>query len=225
VPGALVLGVYHGAYKGDKKVERRHLDAAEKLASTCWSMYDNQPSGISPETVYFSGNSIKARVKYYILRPETVESFFYMWRITKQNKWRDRGWAVFKALEEKCAVPGWGYVPLSDVTQSRKQDKDGKMHSYFMAETLKYLYLLFADESVISIDEYVFNTEAHPLKVQKNIPWTFLSEIKVPNNVVVNIPKSNPDSIVKESQSAEEKVIEDKKRVNQESIAQTVKKR
>ena len=39
------------------------------------------------------------------------------------------------------------------------------MQSFFLAETLKYLYLLFSPPSVISLDEWVFNTEAHPLKI------------------------------------------------------------
>jgi len=90
-PGALALGVYHGVYQGNKLREKRHMDAAEKLASTCWRMYQSQPSGIAPETVSFSGDSIKAGVKFYILRPETVESFFYLWRITKKQIWRERG--------------------------------------------------------------------------------------------------------------------------------------
>lgn len=41
--------------------------------------------------------------------------------------------------------------------------------SYFFAETLKYLYLIFSDPKYISLDEYVFNTEAHPFKLKKPI--------------------------------------------------------
>ncbi|KAL6496881.1 Mannosyl-oligosaccharide 1 2-alpha-mannosidase mns2 [Orobanche gracilis] len=44
--------------------------------------------------------------------------------------------------------------------------KDNMMQSFFLAETLKYLYLLFSPPSVISLDEWVFNTEAHPLKIR-----------------------------------------------------------
>jgi len=77
-PGALALGVYHGAYQGIRSVEVRHMNAADKLASMCWKMYDNQPSGIAPENVNFHGGSMSAGTRYYILRPETVESFFYL---------------------------------------------------------------------------------------------------------------------------------------------------
>jgi len=40
------------------------------------------------------------------------------------------------------------------------------MQSFFLAETLKYLYLLFSPTTVIPLDEWVFNTEAHPLKIK-----------------------------------------------------------
>jgi len=47
--------------------------------------------------------------------------------------------------------------------------KDNMMQSYFLSETLKYLYLLFSPSSVISLDEWVFNTEAHPLRIMTRI--------------------------------------------------------
>ena len=43
--------------------------------------------------------------------------------------------------------------------------KDNMMQSFFLAETLKYLYLLFSPPSVIPLDQWVFNTEAHPLRI------------------------------------------------------------
>ena len=43
--------------------------------------------------------------------------------------------------------------------------KDNMMQSFFLAETLKYIYLLFTPPSVIPLDEWVFNTEAHPLRI------------------------------------------------------------
>jgi len=39
------------------------------------------------------------------------------------------------------------------------------MPAYFFSETLKYLYLLFGDSDVLPLNEYVFNTEAHPMKI------------------------------------------------------------
>ncbi len=61
---------------------------------------------------------------------------------------------------------GYGYGSINDETVKSKNDitfKGDKMQSFFLAETLKYLYLLFSDDNVIDINKYVFNTEAHPL--------------------------------------------------------------
>jgi len=43
--------------------------------------------------------------------------------------------------------------------------KTDKMETFFFAETLKYLYLIFSEAELIPLDQYVFNTEAHPLKI------------------------------------------------------------
>ena len=48
-------------------------------------------------------------------------------------------------------------------------ENDNTQQSFFLAETLKYLYLLFSDDSVIPLDQWVFNTEAHPLPVLENV--------------------------------------------------------
>ncbi|RPD52651.1 seven-hairpin glycosidase [Lentinus tigrinus ALCF2SS1-7] len=105
----------------------------------------------------------------YLLRPETVESFYLMWRTTGDEAWRERGWAVFQAIEKEARTES-GYASLSSVTSSPAPKKD-EMPSFFTAETLKYLYLLFTDEDLIPLDRWVFNTEAHPLPVFEWSDW------------------------------------------------------
>ena len=99
-----------------------------------------------------------------IQRPETVESIFIMYRLTKDPKYREWGWKIFQAFETNMRVEG-GYASVSNVNRNPPPHVD-KMESFFLAETLKYLFLLFGDNnSVISFDEWVFNTEAHPLPI------------------------------------------------------------
>ena len=101
-----------------------------------------------------------------IQRPETVESLFLMYRLTKDKKYRDWGWKIFKAFDSNMKVEG-GYSGISSVNMS-PPPRINKMESFFLAETLKYLFLLFGDNnSVASLDEWVFNTEAHLLPI-----WT-----------------------------------------------------
>ncbi|GBF88105.1 endoplasmic reticulum mannosyl-oligosaccharide 1,2-alpha-mannosidase [Raphidocelis subcapitata] len=99
------------------------------------------------------------------LRPEAAETLFYLWRATGQEVYREWGWSMFRAWERWCRVDGGGYATVRDVSQV-PPPLDNKMESFWLAETLKYLYLLFEDDpSVLSFDEWVFNTEAHPLPV------------------------------------------------------------
>ncbi|KAH9166879.1 seven-hairpin glycosidase [Lactarius sanguifluus] len=102
--------------------------------------------------------------KNYLLRPETVESFYLLWRTTGDVMWRERGWEVFEALEREARVEGGGYSSVEDVRRVGGPKKD-EMPSWFLAETLKYLFLLFTDEDLVPLDRWVFNTEAHPLPV------------------------------------------------------------
>lgn len=100
----------------------------------------------------------------YILRPETVESLFIAFRLTGDTWYRDQGWAIFQAIEKHCRIPTGGYASIKNVDQVPVEHED-KMETFMMSETLKYLYLLFSDASVLPLSEYVFNTEAHPLPI------------------------------------------------------------
>lgn len=62
-----------------------------------------------------------------------------------------------------------GYAGLKDVT-FMPPPNDNTMQSFWLAETLKYLWLLFAPKDTISLDEWVLNTEAHPLRIIKELP-------------------------------------------------------
>ncbi|QIX00102.1 hypothetical protein AMS68_005619 [Peltaster fructicola] len=96
-------------------------------------------------------------------RPETVESLFYMWRITGDEKYREWGWEMFKSFVQWTATPnGDGFSSLKDVTTTPPGYKDN-MESFWLAETLKYFYLLFSSDDILPLTDVVFNTEAHAL--------------------------------------------------------------
>ena len=83
-----------------------------------------------------------------------------MWRYTHDRKYREWGWRIFQSFDKLCRGEH-GFSGLLD-----SQDpctKDNEQQSWFLAETLKYLYLLFCEDDVISLDKYVLTTEAHPL--------------------------------------------------------------
>jgi len=101
---------------------------------------------------------------YNLLRPETAESLFMLHRATGDQKYREWGWELFQTFERHCKVPGGGYSGVADVREASPRKND-RQESFWLAETLKYFYLLFSPESVLPLDKFVLNTEAHPLKV------------------------------------------------------------
>lgn len=79
--------------------------------------------------------ALRSQEKYYILRPETFESYFVLWRLTHDQKYRDWGWEAVLALEKHCRT-AHGYCGLRNVYQQEPQ-KDDVQQSFFLAETLK----------------------------------------------------------------------------------------
>lgn len=108
----------------------------------------------------------------YILRPEAIESVFLLYRMTGQEYLQEAAWDMFTAIINATETP-LANAALSDITLSKEQLAQGNtggttqfdsMESFWMAETLKYFYLMFSEPDVISLDEWVFNTEAHPFR-------------------------------------------------------------
>lgn len=191
LPGTLALGATKGLTKAKAMEENlltfedlENLKLAEDLAKTCFEMYAVTSTGLAPEIAYFNsegysedgldgGNKtseyihdivIKHADRHNLLRPETVESLFILYRITEDSKYREWGWLIFEAFEKYTRVDSGGYSSLDDVTTLPPRRRD-KMETFFLGETLKYLYLLFSDSNIIPLTEFVFNTEAHPIPI------------------------------------------------------------
>jgi mannosyl-oligosaccharide alpha-1,2-mannosidase len=159
MPAVLAL-----AFRHTRKAE--YLATAEDLLNTCWRLYEDAATGLGPETVEFferGERGYEVVDAKYILRPEVVESLFYLWRITNKEVYRERAWRVFEALSKHCRVPG-GFSGLTDVNQPGSWNDS--QQSFFFAETLKYLFLIFSDSSVLNLNEFVFSTEGHPFQMK-----------------------------------------------------------
>ncbi|GBF63937.1 endoplasmic reticulum mannosyl-oligosaccharide 1,2-alpha-mannosidase [Trichophyton mentagrophytes] len=98
----------------------------------------------------------------YILRPEAIESIFILYRLTGDSSLLDRAWRMFETIV-KHTVTDIAHAALDDCTIP-KPTKSDRMESFWFAETLKYFYLIFSEPDVVSLDEYVLNTEAHPFR-------------------------------------------------------------
>ncbi|KAI5464244.1 glycoside hydrolase [Mariannaea sp. PMI_226] len=100
----------------------------------------------------------------YILRPEAIESVFILYRVTGRAELADSAWDMFEAINATTAT-SLANTAVWDVTMPREKPAAmDSMESFWMSETLKYFYLVFSEPSLISLDKYVFNTEAHPFR-------------------------------------------------------------
>ena len=160
--GMLALGSVHLP----EPIRAGHMHLAKEIAHTCHESYVRSSTKLGPEWFHFKQGveAVSLRHNFYILRPEVVETYFVLWRLTHDNKYRQWGLEVVRALEKHCRVQD-GYSGIKNV-YAGQVEKDDVMQSFFLAETLKYLYLLFSDDKLISLDEWVFNTEAHPLPIK-----------------------------------------------------------
>ncbi|XP_070582176.1 endoplasmic reticulum mannosyl-oligosaccharide 1,2-alpha-mannosidase-like [Ptychodera flava] len=168
LPGTLALGYVNG-------LSESHLELSESLLYTCYQMYASMPTFLSPEIVYFNTMThgreditVKSADTHNLLRPETIESLFYLYRVTLDNRYREWGWSIFQAFERYTKIEGGGYSSIDNVKNVNHPGFKDKMESFFLGETLKYFYLLFSDDlDLLSLDKYVFNTEGHPLPIRE----------------------------------------------------------
>jgi mannosyl-oligosaccharide alpha-1,2-mannosidase len=165
-PGVLALGSYFRA-SDDNEENEEYLKIAEDLAWSCYSMYSHQTTKLSPDKASFKEKKPKPTFASYHLRPETIESLFILYRITGKQNYREMAWDIFQSIEKHCQNEN-GFSPLSDVNIPKSQS-DGPMETFLIAETLKYLYLIFSDSNYFPLDDFVFNTEAHLFKIRRNL--------------------------------------------------------
>ncbi|KAL6852394.1 hypothetical protein ACO1O0_006938 [Amphichorda felina] len=100
----------------------------------------------------------------YLLRPEAIESVLVLYRVTGRQDLVESAWDMFTAIE-KATRTELANTAVSDVANPEgSPGQFSSMESFWMGETLKYFYLIFSDPELISLDEYVFNTEAHPFR-------------------------------------------------------------
>jgi mannosidase alpha-like ER degradation enhancer 2 len=129
---------------------------ARRLQASSFKMWNVH--GIEPEILDYK--TMRVIAGGYHLRPEIVESTYYLYRYTGDPQYRRMGEKIFNDFVNYCRTDA-GYAALADVTTKRQRDE---MESFVLAEIFKYFYLLFAPPRTLDFDKIVFNTEAHPLR-------------------------------------------------------------
>lgn len=163
--------------------QQNYIDFGLQLVDGCHDTYNQTATRIGPESFSWNTTRLPAnqsdfydRAGYfitssdYILRPEVIESYYYAYRITGDSKYQDWAWDAFVAINA-TTIARSGYSEIDDVNTPGGGNKLDFQDSFLFAEVLKYSYLIHAPDAVYDVQApgtanmWVFNTEAHPIKV------------------------------------------------------------
>ncbi|KAJ4360898.1 Mannosyl-oligosaccharide alpha-1,2-mannosidase 1B [Didymosphaeria variabile] len=162
--------------------KQEYIDFGLELVNGCHETYIQTATRIGPETfgwddasvptnqsAFFNKTGFYIRDGGYQLRPEVIESYYYAYRATGDEKYQEWAWDAFTAINATTRV-GSGYSSISNVNVAGGGGFTDFQESFWFAEVLKYSYLIHAPEAEWQVGKdgknaWVFNTEAHPFKV------------------------------------------------------------
>ncbi|KAJ4390370.1 Mannosyl-oligosaccharide alpha-1,2-mannosidase 1B [Neurospora sp. IMI 360204] len=175
---------------------KKYLDFGLELVKSCAETYSSTATGIGPELfswqdsrtplnasnnpgpstaeqkAFYAKNGFWITNGQYVLRPEVIESMYYAWRATKDEKYREWAWAAFQAINATTRA-GSGYSAVEDVNKAGGGSKTNFQESFWFAEVLKYCWLIFQDDDdpwqvkADKTNQFVYNTECHPIRLAK----------------------------------------------------------
>ena len=149
---AFIAGLF--TYSGDVRTGKEMQRANYYM----WTHYGMEPEEFNFKTGQVTDSS-------YSLRPENLESVFYLYRISHNDKYLYMGKRIVDDIIEHCKTD----VAFTSLKSIFTHEKGNYMHSFLFAETFKYAYLIFAPESALDLKKVVLNTEAHPLRIIKAV--------------------------------------------------------
>ncbi|KAI1826756.1 glycoside hydrolase family 47 protein [Xylaria intraflava] len=169
-----------------------YIDFGLELVEGCHATYAATVTGIGPESFqwqdsrlpanatnnggppsdqagYYNENGYWISSSAYVLRPEVLESYYYAYRATGDSKYQDWAWDAFMSINSTCRA-GVGYSSINNVNAAGGGGFSDDQESFWFAEVLKYSYLIQAGDAPYQVNanhnnQFVFNTEAHPMKV------------------------------------------------------------
>lgn len=173
-PGVLALAAHHGMGGGVNGTSRfDYINRARRLAKTCYMMSRNTV-GLAPEISRIRKNGslgYRRGADHSFLRPEIIESIYVLYAVTGDRMYQEWGKRMWDDIQRSGTLKDGDHAGLLSSSFELKTgtpEHRGKLHSFVLAETLKYFFLLFRDKNdgpVLDLKEWVFNTEAHPVPV------------------------------------------------------------
>ncbi|KAL7268386.1 hypothetical protein RUND412_008993 [Rhizina undulata] len=150
------------------------------LTAGCHDTYNSTATGIGPEgfswdtssipttqSTFYDEHGFYITTDGYYLRPEVVESYYYAYKSTGDEQYREWAWEAFQGINAACRTAS-GYSSISEVNVVGGGQQTNSQESFWFAEVLKYLYIIFEDSTKIGVtkgqQKWIFNTEAHPVR-------------------------------------------------------------
>ncbi|MBN3035663.1 MAG: glycoside hydrolase family 47 protein [Bacteroidales bacterium] len=96
----------------------------------------------------------------YDLNPEIIESAYYLYHFTGWERYREMAAGYFRDIMRYCRTD----VAFTAVKDVRTMEQQDEMATFFFAETMKYLWLIFSSPEAFDFEGHVFSTEAHPYR-------------------------------------------------------------
>ncbi|KAJ5161791.1 CAZyme family GH47 [Penicillium capsulatum] len=161
------------------------IDFGLKLVDGCEATYNQTLTKIGPDSWGWDPKKVPSNQKdfyekagfyitsgYYILRPEVIESFYYAFRITGKEIYRNWVWNAFVAINETCRTDS-GFAALTNVNAAKGGSQEDNQESFLFAEVMKYSYLAHSEDAPWQVqtgdkNTFVLNTEAHPVRVVRD---------------------------------------------------------
>ncbi|KAF1987520.1 glycoside hydrolase family 47 protein [Aulographum hederae CBS 113979] len=170
--------------------EQKYIDFGLELVDGCHETYTATATGIGPEifawnttilaqmnstntSIFFAEHGFFIADSSYVLRPEVIESYYHAYRVTKDPKYQDWTWQAFQSIVHTTKV-NEGFSSIANVNVVGGGGFADMQESFLFAEVLKYCFMIFADQGaewqvldkgVKGGNKWVFNTEAHPVRV------------------------------------------------------------
>jgi mannosyl-oligosaccharide alpha-1,2-mannosidase len=161
----------------------RHLDMAKQITELCHISTKWTETGLPPlkffvdeestadshnQEVFCWKDKCQSESRAFALNPQLAESYFVLYRLTKEEKYREYAWDLARAIHKHCRTKN-GYAQVRDVMEMPTKKEDSQP-PVFLSATLKYLYLTFAADDLLPLDQWVFNADGQPLPVCEAYP-------------------------------------------------------
>lgn len=175
-------------FPGVQVLDGEVLDASQKhlIYLKLWNTYGGIPErwifDSSFKTAQYKIAEDTIQLEWYPLRPEFIESTYYLYRATQDVFYLNIGWHILQAFKktfkQKCGFAGFQNIITGEI-----QDR---MESFVLGETLKYLYLLFDENNELHTQKstnLIFNTEAHPMWLTAEMKLNYTKQKHINNDI------------------------------------------